>query len=601
MSAKGAWWEESEPGQAPQRRRFGVFSAPIPRGTDLPKRLSIPAPVMGAPGRRTAAASSLEEASTLAPAGVSVGHGRLVLPVAGAMGTAASVYLLPDRIVERAGSASSAARRESPPPDRPEAPDEMRAVPPLWKRLRSLLQPSVNLLLSQRGPIEWPGSFFDYQLDGVRALLSTDALLLADDMGLGKTVQAIAALRVLALRGEAERALLVVPASLILQWRRAISQWAPELRVSTVRGPQTDRAWQWATPAHLYVTSYETLREDFTSNPQSPPRRVAWDVVVIDEAQKIKNREADVSRKCKLLPRRRAWALTGTPVENSVEDLVSILEFVQPLEAGAEPERLVAGPALTARHRTVQLRRKKHDVLPQLPPKLVADVMLAIEGAQRQAYERAERDGVIRLREQGDAVRIESVLELILRLKQICNFCPATGRSAKMDDLADRVRTLSDEGHRALVFSQFTDERHGVRAIASHLSAFHPLEYTGGLTTAERDRVIEEFKRDDSHRVLVLSLRAGGQGLNLPEASYVFHFDRWWNPAVEHQAEDRSHRLGQEFPVHVFKYLCEDTIEERIDQILRKKQSLFDDLVDDVSLDLSSRLTRDELLSLFEL
>jgi SNF2 family DNA or RNA helicase len=472
---------------------------------------------------------------------------------------------------------------------------------PLWKRLAYLLRTPTNLLLSEHSPVEWPASFFDYQLDGIQALMSAEALLLADDMGLGKTIQTIAAIRILTLQKRLERSLLVVPASLVVQWRRAIYQWAPELRLSTVRGSQSDRAWQWAAPAHVYLTSYETLREDFTSNPQSPPRRIKWDAVVLDEAQKIKNRDTDVSRKCKLVPRRRAWALTGTPLENSLEDLASILEFVAPLEEGASPERLFPGPALLDRHRTLQLRRKKAEVLPQLPPKLVSEVTLALAGAQRQTYERAEREGVLRLREQGEDLRIENVLELILRLKQICNFCPATGASAKVEDLVERVRTLTAEGHRALVFSQFTDERHGVRAIGNQLEAFRPLLYTGDLSTPERDRVIEEFRRDTDRKVLVLSLRAGGQGLNLQEASYVFHFDRWWNPAVEHQAEDRSHRIGQVFPVNVFKYVCEDTIEERIDEILRRKQTLFDELVDDVSIDLQSRLSSEELFGLFGL
>jgi SNF2 family DNA or RNA helicase len=140
-----------------------------------------------------------------------------------------------------------------------------------------------------------------------------------------------------------------------------------------------------------------------------------------------------------------------------------------------------------------------------------------------------------------------------------------------------------------------------VRAIARRLARFRPLVYTGGLAPAERDRVVARFRAAPESKALVLSLRAGGQGLDLPEASYVIHFDRWWNPAVERQAEDRSHRLGQQVPVTVYKYVCEDTIEERIDRILRAKQALFDELVDDVSIDLRTRLSREELFGLFDL
>lgn len=482
----------------------------------------------------------------------------------------------------------------------PEGPSQQPEIP-LWKRLAYLLQPPTDLLLSDASPIEWPGVLFRYQIDGVLALMSREALLLADDMGLGKTIQVIAALRVLVIQHRIEHSLLVVPASLVSQWRRALHLWAPELRISTIRGPAIERSWQWSTPAHVYLTSYETLREDFTENPQSPPRRRIWDAVILDEAQKIKNHEADVSRKCKQLRRRRAWALTGTPLENKLDDLVSILEFVAPLREGEVPRRLFPGPSLLDEHKTLQLRRRKSEVLPQLPPKITGHITLPLVGVQRDSYERAERDGVFQLRERGEGVRIENVLVLITRLKQICNFCPATGQSAKLDDLNERLGTLEAEDHRALVFSQFTDEKHGARAIAARLEMHRPLLYTGDLSPQQRDEVIRQFKENRERKVLILSLRAGGQGLNLQEASYVFHFDRWWNPAVERQAEDRSHRLGQTFPVNVYKYVCEETIEERIHDVLQRKQLLFDELIDDVTIDIRSALTTEELFGLFDL
>jgi hypothetical protein len=472
---------------------------------------------------------------------------------------------------------------------------------PLWKRLAYLLQPPTDLLLSSDGPLEWPGTLFDYQLEGIHALMSHEALLLADDMGLGKTIQTIAALRLLVLQRCVESALVIVRAGLLHQWRKELQRWAPELRLSTIRGPAAERAWQWSTAAHVYLVSYETFRTDFTENPHSPPRRRVWDVVILDEAQAIKNREAEVSNKCKRLVRRRAWALTGTPLENSEEDLASILEFVTPLAEGAVPQRLALGPELRERQARVQLRRKKSDVLPQLPPKIVSRIALKLDGAQRQSYERAEKDGIFQLREKGEAARVENVLELITRLKQICNFCPLTGQSAKLDEIRERLRTLVSEEHRALIFSQFSDSRYGGRAIVARLAPLRPLLYTGDLSSTQKEMILRTFKENPTHKVLVLSLRAGGQGLNLQEASYVFHFDRWWNPAITQQAESRSHRLGQPFPANIYIYTCEDTVEERVERVLREKQLLFDELVDDVSIDLQSKLTTEELFGLFGL
>ena len=289
---------------------------------------------------------------------------------------------------------------------------------------------------------------------------------------------------------------------------------------------------------------YETLREDGADRPDSPPRRRIWDVVALDEAQRIKNRDTDVSRVCKRMRRRRAWALTGTPLENNLEDLGSILEFVTPSPSG-HAAQLLAGPELIERQRAVQLRRRKADVLPQLPPKLSSSISLQLDAEQRVSYERAEREGVYALQARGADVQIQNVLELITRLKQLCNVDPVSGQSAELSDLDMRLGTLVAEGHRALVFTQFTDETFGARAVASRLARFRPLLYTGDMSLGQRDEVIRTFQQDARHSVLVLSLRAGGLGLNLQDASYVFHFDRWWNPSVERQAEDRSHRWAR--------------------------------------------------------
>lgn len=196
---------------------------------------------------------------------------------------------------------------------------------------------------------------------------------------------------------------------------------------------------------------------------------------------------------------------------------------------------------------------------------------------------------------------MQNVLELITRLKQICNADPETGESSKIEDIRQRVETLVQQQNRSIIFSQYTSENFGVDAVAQALCEFNPLCFKGNLSQDQRRSVIQRFRSIDAHKVLILSLRSGGVGLNRQEASYVFHLDRWWNPPVERQAEDRSHRYGQTIPVNVFKYSCVGTIEERIDQILEQKQDLFDRLVDDVSIDLSTSPTSDQLFGLFGL
>ena len=252
------------------------------------------------------------------------------------------------------------------------------------------------------------------------------------------------------------------------------------------------------------------------------------------------------------------------------------------------------------RHRQLQVRRTKADVLAELPAKQLIKLPIELHPRQMAAYRRAESEGIVQLQSYGPEIRITHVLELILRLKQICNFDPVSSESAKLTDIRERMQVLVDQGHRALIFSQFVNH-FGVETTVEWLKAFLPLAFTGSLDAAEREAMVRRFKQHDKHKALILSLRAGGVGLNLQDASYVFHLDRWWNPAVERQAEDRAHRLGQHYPVTVYQYVCTNTIEERIDRLISEKQALFDDLIDDVSLDIGSVLTSREIFGLFGL
>ena len=470
-------------------------------------------------------------------------------------------------------------------------------VPTLAERLWAAL--AAPPPAQRRIALAWPGELMPFQQDGVRVLMGNPRLLLADDMGLGKTVQTIAALRLLWARREVESCLVVAPASVLDQWRREIEKWAPEFSAIVIRGSADERSWQWQADRDVVLVSYDTLRSDFGGNAQAPIRRKKWDVVVADEAQRVKNRNP-TSAALKGLRRTRSWALTGTPVENHEEELASILEFVDHDEAGT-PKRYRSGVELRERHKELQLRRKKGEVLRELPPKQIRKIPIELGSRQRASYHKAERDGIVYLNSLGSDVRVRHVLELITRLKQICNADPKTGESSKLDDIGDRLERLAAQGHKALVFSQYTGSSSGVAAAASYLHGFAPLTITGDVPPQERADTIERFRTRPAHKVLILSLRAGGLGLNLQEASYVFHLDRWWNPAVERQAEDRTHRLGQTVKVNVIKYSCAGTIEERIDRILESKQEIFDRLVDDVSLDLSAQMSSEELFGLFGL
>ena len=507
-----------------------------------------------------------------------------------------TVIALPPR---RAYSGMQVARdAATPAPGLMEALGE-RAEPGLAERLWAALAVPHPVPPPPDKQLEWPGVLMSFQRDGVQALVGMDRLLLSDDMGLGKTVQAVAALRILRVRGEIESCLVVAPAGVLDQWRRELARWAPDLSAIIIRGSADDRAWQWRAGTDIILVSYDVMRSDAGLLAACRGLKGVWDVVVLDEAQKIKNRN-DTSEAAKGIPRTRSWALTGTPIENDEEELASIMEFVDH-DQGMPRKRYRPGASLLQRHAELQLRRKKGDVLDDLPPKLETRLTIPLRREQRESYEKAEREGVVYLRSLGAEVGVRHVLELITRLKQICNADPRTGASGKLDDIGDRLRTLTARGHKALVFSQYTSSASGVAAAAKHLRAFNPLTLTGDMPAERRSVTINQFKIGEAHKVLIISLRAGGLGLNLQEASYVFHLDRWWNPAVERQAEDRTHRLGQTVKVNVIKYTCEDTIEERIDRILERKQALFDRLIDDVSMDLSTRMSRKELLGLFGL
>ncbi|HJS07663.1 MAG TPA: DEAD/DEAH box helicase, partial [Pirellulales bacterium] len=456
----------------------------------------------------------------------------------------------------------------------------------LEDRLYYLLQPSLETLIHE-GALEFPCRPFGYQLDGVAFLYPRISAVLADEMGLGKTMQAITAIRLLLHAGEIRNVLLVCPKPLVTNWQREFARWAPELPLAIIEGDQAKRQWRWnLADVPVKIANYELLMRDreilsagckkgdilLIPEPEGS-RKVQcprfFDLVVLDEAQRIKNRASTTNEVVRSIGRTRSWALTGTPVENSPDDLVGIFEFVAAGQLQREMKPRAMGRAVS----DYVLRRTKDAVLTELPPKLFRDADVELSSEQRESYTLAEEDGVLRLTELGDRATIQHVFELVLRLKQICNFDPATGESSKLERLAADLDEVAASGQKAIIFSQWVGT---LETLADRLRHFGVCQYHGKVPSHKRDLVIEQFQRDKRKHAMLMSYGAGSVGLNLQFCSYVFLYDRWWNPAVEDQAINRAHRIGAEGPVTVTRFLTTDTIEERINQVLEEKRELFD-------------------------
>ncbi len=458
----------------------------------------------------------------------------------------------------------------------------------LKERLLYLLQPPLeNLFLSRQ--ISLPSKLYPYQVEGIAFLMPRWSALLADEMGLGKTIQAIVALRLMLHGAMIRRALIVCPKALVPNWSKELRTWAEDVPFEVIGGDADSRRCGWlVSNCPVKLVNYELLTRDAGYLEQS-----RFDLVVLDEAQRIKNRESKTSEVVRSIPRDRSWALTGTPIENRPEDLVNLFAVLKPGYVPAEtPAKRL--PDLTADY---ILRRRTEEVLPDLPPKIVRDTYVELTAAQRESYELAEKEGIVRLNDLGETLTVQHVFELVMRLKQICNFDPLTGESAKLDQLEADLAEIADSGRKAIVFSQWVEP---LEFLAKRLALFGPLRFHGRVPAGQRQEILHRFHRDPEKHVLLMSYGTGGVGLNLQFANYVFLFDRWWNPAVEDQAIKRAHRIGQKQPVFVTRFVTPYTIEGRIVEVLEKKRQLFNDLIDQNEPP-SLTLSEAEIFGLFDL
>jgi superfamily II DNA or RNA helicase len=467
----------------------------------------------------------------------------------------------------------------------------------------------------------------DYQRHGFTWLATLTSLglgaCLADDMGLGKTVTLIA----LHLHRAARRpgpTLVVCPASLLGNWEAEIRRFAPGVDVRRFHAGQrslTDLEPSDGRPDPGFVlTTYGTLRRDHQLH--GDLTRIGWGLVVADEAQHVKNARSATARALRLVPSDARVALTGTPVENNLTELWAILDWATPGLLGSRQafRKVWAGPIESGREPTKArqfagligpflLRRRKTDpgIAPELPEKTETDHLLGLTREQVVLYESFVRDIMARIERADEETRRGLVLKLLTGLKQICNH-PAHflkqsggrlgGRSEKLDLLDELIGTALAEDSAVLVFTQYVAM---ARLLVDHLARGgvpHQLLH-GGTPVRQRDAMVAGFQAGEVP-VFLLSLKAGGTGLNLTRADHVIHVDRWWNPAVEDQATDRAHRIGQTRPVQVHRMISQGTVEERVAELLRRKRSLADSVLAQGETALTE-LSNDELLDLVSL
>lgn len=454
----------------------------------------------------------------------------------------------------------------------------------------------------------------DYQAEGFKWMsrLSEWGIggILADDMGLGKTIQTLA---ILTSRASAGPTLVLAPTSVGFNWVRETQRFAPSLTPILYRESDRRELLENLKPGDLVVSSYAIALRD-----GSELAKVDWGTLVMDEAQAIKNARSKTSQTVSTLNAKWTIALTGTPMENHLGELWSLFSVVAPgVLGGWESFRSkyaapiekngcdVSKRLLAERLRPFILRRTKEEVLKELPPRTESVLYVDLSPAERSQYELVRRTaigelkGIVGLPDQKD--QRFKILSLLTRLRQFACHPGIVNKkwdrsSAKLDQLCETLQNLRDEGHRALVFSQFTEHLGLIRKALDDQGISY--EYLDGSTpAAERQRLVDAFQNGNSTAFLI-SLKAGGTGLNLTAADYVIHMDPWWNPAVEDQATDRAHRFGQDKPVMVYRIVARDTIEEEILALHETKRDLVEGVLDGAGA--AAKLSTQDLVSLIQ-
>jgi SNF2 family DNA or RNA helicase len=496
--------------------------------------------------------------------------------------------------------------------------------PQLWRQMAERYNRDARLVPVPLDKLETV--LRPYQKEGVywMRFLESGGLcgILADEMGLGKTLQTLAWLNLERISSEArgKPALIVAPSSLVENWRRECEKFTPWRKCQVMSGASRHGHWDEIEKSDIVITSYALLRRDLEHYAQ-----IEFSAAVLDEAQHIKNRETQNAIAAKQIRARSRLVLTGTPVENGVADLWSIMDFLMPDYLGQYEDfrrnyelPILAGESaaeeaqnrLHKKLRPFLLRRLKRDVAKDLPDKIQKVSFSALSTEQRKIYDALlvvfrEKISKLVAAKGFDSCRME-VLAILLRLRQICchlsllpremlGETPPDSPSGKLEQFFDLLDEAIDGGHRMLVFSQFVGM---LRVLRKELEARGiRYSYIDG-ETKNRVEACREFNQDSSISVFLISLKAGGTGLNLTGADMVVHFDPWWNPAVEDQATDRAHRIGQHRVVTSVKLIAENTVEEKVLDLQRRKQSIIQATVGTADTAIMQSLTFEDVQAL---
>jgi len=449
----------------------------------------------------------------------------------------------------------------------------------------------------QKAGYQWLRFLHEYNLSGI----------LADDMGLGKTVQTISLLAFLLEKNPEVKILILSPKSLINGWEEEIKRFCPSFSVKIYYGTQKEREILRENETNITITTYGTFRND-----SDYFKSIEFDYTVVDEAQNLKNKNTQIFKSLKYLNTSNRLALTGTPIENSINDLKSIFDFIIPGFLGSDREfkSLYSSDDGFIRNkiRPLIMRRRKEEVLKELPPKTIKNLKIDMTDLQKELYYgyflEAKREIEEKVKDESSFSKNRFfVLTHLLRLRQIASHpgliddsYMIQNYSGKMDALIELLKDIVVEGHKVLVFSQFSSMLKIIKKTLkeNNLSSL----YMDG-STDNRHVLVDVFKKSKEFKIMLMTLKVGGVGLNLTEADYVIMFDPWWNPAAENQAIDRTHRIGQENPVMVYRFISQGTIEEKIIELQESKNRIFKDIIDSQT-DFEKKITAEDIKNMFK-